>query len=123
VYLATNIAAVLSEIVAVKICGKKRRDRHPKGVVASWRKGKCHGIFDMAADGGNREHILATHQDVGAYSELVCSIGGIVLAIAAKPPQGRCPEVIDSDPIFKRRRVSAVLGIATAAGFSLEADW
>src|SRR6202008_1350749 len=53
----------------------------------------------------------------------ICSIGGIILAVAAELPQRRCPEVVEEvDPIFQRRRVSGVLGIAAAGGYSLKAD-
>ena len=55
----------------------------------------------MAVDGVDREHILAPGRNIGAYSELVRSIGGIVLAVAAELPQRRCPEVVDVDPILQ----------------------
>jgi hypothetical protein len=76
----------------------------------------------MAVDGVDREHILAPCREIGANAELICTIGGIVLAVAAELPQRRCPEVVDGDPIFQRRCVSAVLGIAAAAGDPLKAD-
>ncbi len=76
----------------------------------------------MAVNCVDREHTFAPRRDIGAHPELVCAIGGIILGVAAELPQRRRPELADVDPIFQRRRVSTVLGIAAAAGYSLEAD-
>src|SRR3981081_1619520 len=76
----------------------------------------------MAVNRVDRELIFAPQRDIAAGLELVGAIGGIVLGVAAELPQGRRPEVADVDPIFQRRRVSAVFGIAAAAGYSLKAD-
>src|SRR4030081_2925550 len=76
----------------------------------------------MALNRVDRELIFAPQRDIAAGLELVGAIGGIVLGVAAELPQRRRPEVADVDPIFQRRRVSAVFGIAAAAGYSLKAD-
>jgi hypothetical protein len=101
---------------------QERGYRHPIGVIASGRKCERHGISDIAVNCVDREHTLTPRWDIGAGLELVCAIGGIVLAVATELPQRRHPELADVDPIFQRRRVSTVFGIAAAAGYSLKAD-
>src|SRR6266550_9580247 len=54
--------------------------------------------------------------------ELVGAIGGVVLPVAAELPYRRHAGLAEGEPIFQRRRVSAVFGIAAAAGYSLPAD-
>src|SRR5882757_6703155 len=58
----------------------------------------------------------------GAHPDLVGAIGGIVLPVATELPNRRRAGLADREPIFQRRRVPAVFGIAAAAGYSLPAD-
>ena len=55
----------------------------------------------MAVNCVDREHTFAPRWDIAADLELVCSIGGIVLGVAAELPQRRRPELADVDPIFQ----------------------
>src|SRR5262249_34020465 len=75
-----------------------------------------------AIDRVEREHAVGQVPDVAANSELVGAIRGVVLPVAAELPNRRHARLTDIEPIFERRRMSAVFGVAAAAGDSLPTD-
>jgi len=107
-------------MVAVSACGRNGGIGTPLASLLPGPRRERHCISDIAVNCVERERTLARGRDVGTDLELICTIGGVVLGVTTKLPQRRRPQVAEADPVFQRRRVSAVFGIPAAAGFPFD---
>src|SRR5215831_18581817 len=95
---------------------QERRYRVSISVGASAQNRGRYGIFHVAINCVEREHAVGEVRNIAAHPELVGAIGGVVLPVSTELPNRRHARLADREPVFQRRRVPAVFGIAAAAG-------